>query len=264
MARVLVAGMLLLISGLGGIFWYYESLAPEARTGLRQKLGIPVSKQEALQAAAHHRLSTFGRATIFKARMTVKGDLCGHASVSTAMASEPAPERFILSPGKFFEFGSNGLEPLGDPEWMKIAQVRPIAIATSGRPLADANRYLLQKNWETVCGEVLPTSETAADLRAALVATLKHPASAMFRNDRLVDLGYCGELNAKGSTGALTGFTRFYVVRGELWQSEGSAPIPLKAGGWGTSSAKDIFAAGKATPAQIQGFFDNLWKKVCG
>lgn len=52
--------------------------------------------------------------------------------------------------------------------------------------------------------------------REAVIAKLKDPDSAQFRNTRPTADGLylCGEVNAKNSMGGYTGFKRFYV----LWQ----------------------------------------------
>lgn len=266
MAKALVAATLAVIFSFGVTFWYYEGLAPEARTSFKQKLGLPVSAQEALQAEAYTRLGKFGRAFISNARVTQDGELCGQASIASNVPTVPEPrlERFILSPGNFFEFGDKGIEALGNPEWQMIARLSSLTVTLAGRPEADLHRLFLYKRWEMVCDEVLPTAETAADARDVLRSTLKDPASATFRRDQLTIKGYCGEINAKNSFGALTGFTRFYLIPDQLWQAEGSTPIFLKADGvLNTSPSTENFRSGKATPAQIQKLFDAFWKEVC-
>lgn len=269
MAKILAAITLTVVSGFGIAFWYYEGLAPNVRTNLKQKFGLPVSAEEILQAEAYTRLGKFGNFFIVNSRMTKDGDLCGQASVALNEDSVPEPrlERFILSPGKFFEFGDKGIEALGDPEWQMIAQLSSVILPIArSRPLADLNRVILYKRWEMICGEVLPTAETAADARYALKSTLKDPESAIFRRDQLTVNGYCGEINAKNSFGAFTGFTRFYVVPDQFWQSEGSSPIPLKPDSvlnTNTGLGTELFRSGKATPVQTRMLFDIFWKKVC-
>lgn len=94
------------------------------------------------------------------------------------------------------------------------------------------------------CGDSNQNSESSAELteikmtrmvRERLQAKVKDPDSAQFRNQR----GGCGEINAKNSFGAYTGFKRFMASGNDMLFMEGD-------------------------PALAAGAFDQAWNDLCG
>jgi len=96
------------------------------------------------------------------------------------------------------------------------------------------------------CGERSPEDKKRSDAamleiklnrlaREKIMDRIKDPDSAQFRNQR----GGCGEVNAKNSFGAYTGFKRFMVSGGDMAFIDGD-------------------------PALADGAFDEAWRTLCG
>lgn len=78
------------------------------------------------------------------------------------------------------------------------------------------------------CGETEPSQElieikNQRVAREFVQANLKDPKSAEFRNQKSL----CGEVNAKNSFGAYTGFKRFIAANEQMVVIEGDGKMPI-------------------------------------
>jgi len=104
----------------------------------------------------------------------------------------------------------------------------------------------------TACGKsdaelkVEAELQRRTELRAPLVARLKDPGSATFRNESLhPDYVLCGEFNSKNGMGGYAGYSRFIVSKGNFVDFEGGDLSPIdKNGTWTLMASMESISKG--------------------
>jgi hypothetical protein len=243
---------------------FFLSLPHLDRTRFKKAVFLPISESEKLELQVSELLKDERSLTFRNQKLTAKGDMCGEISIAPDGALKKF-ERFMYSPGNFFEFGDKGLVGLDGGQYKQLELGYRLAVAFAlGWGKENFNREMLYAHWSEICGEELPVTVAVSARREVIKKMMKDPDSAVFRNERLVDGKYCGEYNAKNSMGGMVGFRRFYFIPGAMWQADESPVVPLVVGGIWLDDAMAKFKNGTATEDERDRYFASIWKAYCG